>query len=410
MAQCDHNNRPPNWLERTFLYTFGLSGLVILLHSSSLYMSGSQQLIILAPPRPYYGKPSRPTTARARPMTLSVDMEERGAEMRARVERMRRVCREHDGELSNKKRLYSNRTLMWDVDHKLLYCPLYKVASGTWTTNFLRLAKYNEDLPKWQRFSKLHGASESVSRGMFPPPKSRKLQKQLLKESTKFLVVRHPFDRIISAYTGKIANPMAKPRFYRDLQQDIVKEYREDQSDESPPSFKEYIRYLLDLTDDIVKPGDWRAVDCVQAYYSVCAPCDVEYNMILKLETHDEDTEFLIRKLELTELMEPFTMWKHNSKGLNSIGEYDYYLYEEEWRNPVKMNREPVTETRETSEDTLAAEMVSEEERRRSEKSDYKRSLFSQLSRQEVQHLHDNYEIDFEMFGYDIQEFLEYAS
>ena len=103
-------------------------------------------------------------------------------------------------------------------------------------------------------------------------------------------------------------------------------------------------------------------------------------------------------------------MWKHNSKGLNSIGEYDYYLYEEEWRNPVKMNREPVTETRETSEDTLAAEMVSEEERRRSEKSDYKRSLFSQLSRQEVQHLHDNYEIDFEMFGYDIQEFLEYAS
>ena len=299
---------------------------------------------------------------------------------------------------------------MWDVDHKLLYCPLYKVASGTWTTNFLRLANYNEDLPKWQRFSKLHGASESVSRGMFPPPKSRKLQKQLLKESTKFLVVRHPFDRIISAYTGKIANPMAKPRFYRDLQQDIVKEYREDQSDESPPSFKEYIRYLLDLTDDIVKPGDWRAVDCVQAYYSVCAPCDVEYNMILKLETHDEDTEFLIRKLELTELMEPFTMWKHNSKGLNSIGEYDYYLYEEEWRNPVKMNREPVTETRETSEDTLAAEMVSEEERRRSEKSDYKRSLFSQLSRQEVQHLHDNYEIDFEMFGYDIQEFLEYAS
>ena len=27
-------------------------------------------------------------------------------------------------------------------------------------------------------------------------------------------------------------------------------------------------------------------------------------------------------------------MWKHNSKGLNSIGDYDYYVYEEEWRNP----------------------------------------------------------------------------
>ena len=83
-------------------------------------------------------------------------------------------------------------------------------------------------------------------------------------------------------------------------------------------------------------------MDCVQAFYSVCAPCDVEYNMVMKLETHDEDTEFLIRKLELTELMEPFTMWKHNSKGLNSIGDYDYYLYEEEWRNPRNMNNEQV--------------------------------------------------------------------
>ena len=63
---------------------------------------------------------------------------------------------------------------------------------------------------------------------------------------------------------------------------------------------------------------------------------------MLKLETHDEDTEFLIRKLGLTELMEPFTMWKHNSKGVNSIGDYDYYLYEEEWRNPRKMNKEQV--------------------------------------------------------------------
>ena len=30
-----------------------------------------------------------------------------------------------------------------------------------------------------------------------------------------------------------------------------------------------YIRYLLDLTDDIMEPRDWRTVDCVQAYYAV---------------------------------------------------------------------------------------------------------------------------------------------
>ena len=74
---------------------------------------------------------------------------------------------------------------MWDREHQLVYCPLYKViytvlycplycivpctvlykvASGTWTTNFLRLSGFNQNLPKWQRYSKLHGASEGKSR------------------------------------------------------------------------------------------------------------------------------------------------------------------------------------------------------------------------------------------------------
>ena len=87
-------------------------------------------------------------------------------------------------------------SLMWDLEHKLVYCPVYKVASGTWTTNFLRLSKFNSDLPKWQRFSKLHGASESTSRALFPAPAGGVArQKKMLKEMTKFLVVRHPFER-----------------------------------------------------------------------------------------------------------------------------------------------------------------------------------------------------------------------
>ena len=33
-----------------------------------------------------------------------------------------------------------------------------QVASGTWTTNFLRLSSFNSNLPKWQRYSKQHDA------------------------------------------------------------------------------------------------------------------------------------------------------------------------------------------------------------------------------------------------------------
>jgi hypothetical protein len=63
-----------------------------------------------------------------------------------------------------------------------------------------RLANFNENLPKWQRFSKLHNASEGVARRAFPPPPGHKRQLQELAASTRFLVVRHPFLRIVSAY------------------------------------------------------------------------------------------------------------------------------------------------------------------------------------------------------------------
>jgi len=62
----------------------------------------------------------------------------------------------------------------------------------------------------------------------------------------------------------------------------------------------------------------------------------------------------------------------------------------------------------ETSEDTLAAEIVADEDRKKEEKFQYKKSLFGQLSRQQVENLHKNYIVDFEMFGYDIEEFLGY--
>merc|ERR1719361_2330461 len=109
-------------------------------------------------------------------------MEDHEAMMRQRVAVMRDTCSRYGEDILYPKRIFSsNHSLMWDLDNKLVYCPIYKVASGTWTTNFLRLSKFNQDLPKWQRFSKLHGASESVSRGLFPPPEKRSIQKKVLK-------------------------------------------------------------------------------------------------------------------------------------------------------------------------------------------------------------------------------------
>ena len=79
----------------------------------------------------------------------------------------------------------------------------------------------------------------------------------------------------------------------------------------------------------------------------------------------------------------------------------------------IPFSVEPVSEQQrpaETSEDTLAAESVAEEDRKQAEKVEYKKRLFGQLSRGQVPHLYTNYKVDFEMFGYNAEEFLAYAS
>jgi len=396
---------PPGWLERTFLYTIGLSGLILIIHSGNVWIQGPKILLVPVP-RPWFGRPSRPTTVRPRVVgEHTVDMRAYENIMDARVEKMKQVCRKTKTQISSPRRVGAEQTLMWDTQHHLVYCPIYKVASGTWTTNFLRLSSFNSQMPKWQRFSKQYNASESTARKMFPPPKGKRKQREELSRSAKFLVVRHPFDRIISAYKGKIAKPNAKPRFYRTLQKEIKSKYSKNKADIKagvPPTFEEYWRYLIDLTDGLVTPSDWRVVDCVRAYYSVCVPCDVNYDVILKLETHDDDTEYFVRKYNLTELEEPFTMWKHKSSGENQLGDYDYYIYDDPRMNPLKM-----TDSHQKEKEQSQA--IEDEKRGRVEKQEEKHRLIGQLSTEQVNKLYRNYKTDFDMFGYNTEEFLRYA-
>ena len=49
------------------------------------------------------------------------------------------------------------------------------------------------------------------------------------------------------------------------------------------------------------------------------------------------------------------------------------------------------------------------EESKRREREEYKQSLFSQLTRREINQLYNNYIIDFEMFDYDVSDFIKFA-
>ena len=58
--------------------------------------------------RPYYGRPSRPTTARPRPMSLNINMEDHEVMMEDRVETMRDTCDKYGEDIMYPKRVFSN--------------------------------------------------------------------------------------------------------------------------------------------------------------------------------------------------------------------------------------------------------------------------------------------------------------
>merc|ERR1712203_1347529 len=89
--------------------------------------------------------------------------------------------------------------------------------------------------------------------------------------------------------------------------------------------------------------------------------------------------------------------------GENQLGDYDYYVYDDPRKNPLPEFRESMKSSKKDEEEQKQAKLGTES------KVDYKKSLFGQLTKSQVRALYKNYKIDFDMFGYNIKEFLGYA-
>lgn len=129
-----------------------------------------------------------------------------------------------------------------------------------------------------------------------------------LKKYTKFLFVRDPFVRLISAYRNKFELP--NEDFYRRFAQVMLRRYANQPTppasvDEAfnvgiHPSFSQFIQYLLDPQTEKEMPFNehWRQV------YRLCHPCQIQYDFVGHLETAEEDAEHLLRQLRVDNVVE----------------------------------------------------------------------------------------------------------
>ncbi len=203
--------------------------------------------------------------------------------------------------------------LIVDDHHGVIYCFVPKVACTNWKRIMIVLsqnlkapdgAPYLDplDIPyKIVHNSTVHKTFNKLWRrfGHY----SRPLMHHKLKNYKKFLFVRDPFVRLISAFRDKFVKP--DEYFYSQYGSTMLHRYA---NISKPPdsaqeafaagirlSFTHFIKYLLDPQTEEENPFNehW------QQMYRLCHPCQIEYDFVGKLETLDADTEHLLKILGL---------------------------------------------------------------------------------------------------------------
>ncbi|KYN37364.1 Carbohydrate sulfotransferase 8 [Trachymyrmex septentrionalis] len=261
-----------------------------------------------------------------------------------------------------------------DRVHNISYCPVYKAGTTTWLYNLCLLMNVPEET--------LNSGKEQLStiaRRAIPELEYPEAD-HVLTTSRKLLVVRHPFERLLSAYRDKLENSIAGREhgtlyFYRKFGAKIVQKYRSNNESDKlseenftepqlnqvirregapppagvEPTFREFVEYMIET--DLGSYGD----DHWMPYYLFCTPCLVKYDIIAKVESLWRDQVYAINKLGLQNRIKP--RWRHSNSYANTSKIY-----------------------------------------------------FSQLNKEMVRRLYEKLRLDFELFDYSPDVYYEYAT
>ncbi|KAI9527100.1 hypothetical protein NQZ68_034087 [Dissostichus eleginoides] len=249
------------------------------------------------------------------------------AELRERQEQRRRLlqemCANDSVVFPGKNRSFDDIPnkeldhLIVDDRHGIIYCYVPKVACSNWKRIMIVLSEslLRDGVPQRDPLSipkdLVHNSSMHFTFNKFWKRYgkfAKHLMKVKLKKYTKFIFVRDPFVRLISAYRNKFELPNAN--FYRRFAQVMLRRYANQptppaSADEAfgmgiHPSFPNFLQYLLDPQTEKEMPFNehWRQV------YRLCHPCQIQYDFVGHLETAEEDAEHLLRHLKVDNVVE----------------------------------------------------------------------------------------------------------
>ena len=131
------------------------------------------------------------------------------------------------------------------------------------------------------------------------------LKRRGFKDYVKFLFVRHPFERLVSAYYDKFVDNRTSSVYRKNIGTQIIRLYRSEPSEQAleyghDVTFPEFVSFVIDEWKSGRRKLDvhWRPMS------DLCLPCTIQYDFVGKFESFNEDLALLMKQINETKTME----------------------------------------------------------------------------------------------------------
>lgn len=212
-------------------------------------------------------------------------------EQEERLQRIKDVCNKHG--LSRKLRPELLHNILVDEARRLMFCYIPKVACSNWKGTLIYTTEKFKSHHKPGDTIAVHAPRSLTKYGIkrlssYPSYKV----KTMIKDYFKFMFVRHPLKRVVSAFRDKFSDHPQSDVGYKAGPR-ILKKYGGGPFyNGSQIPFEMFLQFIIDeVKDDRHLNPHWKQ------FTNTCLPCNMDYDFIGHLETLGEDVDTVLPRV-----------------------------------------------------------------------------------------------------------------
>lgn len=125
----------------------------------------------------------------------------------------------------------------------------------------------------------------------------------ILANYTKFMAVRDPLERLLSAYMNKFESKTAPSMFFhKEMGSKIIKAYRpnatpKEINEGSDVTFPEFVRYVTESNFSLISNHNQSFNEHWESMHALCNPCVVQYHYIARFENLVNESNEILKRI-----------------------------------------------------------------------------------------------------------------